>query len=438
MSRYGFRWHSLSGILALAFAISIPMIGHLSAQESKTNDPSPFGMDRFYARRQALMDSLGTGVALLFSQGEETETGYVADGDFWYLTGIDEPGAVLMLAPGEPYREMLFLTPRNPEAERWTGWTPDLTDSLQQAWMYNHIGRTGGKDWWIMEAMKHTPILHLISRPVGVDDPLPPDLELYQKVTARIPGVSIENSQSLLESMRMIKSPDEIAAIEKAIGITHAGLSDVLAAMQPGTTEYQLEAVLETSFKNNGSQYMAFPAIIAAGGNSHFLHYQKRHDTLQAGQLLLCDVGAKWDRYSADITRTVPIDGKFTPDQAEIYNLVLKAQEKAIAAVKPGATSYEVHEAAKQVFREAGYVDDFWHWTGHHLGLDVHDPSDEATPLAPGMVITVEPGIYLPDRQFGIRIEDDILVTKDSHKVLSSDIPKTLEDVEAWVAGVKK
>jgi Xaa-Pro aminopeptidase len=438
MSRHGSRWQFVLGIFVFICILTILMDDHVAAQQASPKDPPPIGTETFKARRQALMDSLGEGVAVLLSQGEETETGYMADGDFWYLTGIDEPGAVLMLSPGEPYREMLFLRPRNPEVERWTGWTPDLTDSLQHAWMFDYIGRTGGKDWWIMEAMKHTPILHLISRPVGPDDPLPPDLELYQKISARIPDVSIQNSQCLIESMRMIKSPDEIAAIEKAIGITHAGLTEVLATMQPGLTEYQLEAVLETSFKSHGAQHMAFPAIIAAGGNSHFLHYQKRHDTLQTGQLLLLDIGAKWDRYSADITRTVPINGKFTPEQADVYNLVLKAQERAIDAVRPGATSYDVHEAAKQVFREAGYVDDFWHWTGHHLGLDVHDPSDEAKPLAPGMVVTVEPGIYLPDRGFGIRIEDDVLVTKDGHRVLSADIPRTLMEVEAWVARAKK
>lgn len=438
MSRYLFRWHPFSGIVIFVFILTILADSCLFAQEVRTGDPPPIGMETFKARRQALMDSLDGGVAILFSRGEETETGYMADGDFWYLTGIDDPGAVLMLSPNEPYRELLFLQPRNPEAERWTGWTPDLTDSLKQAWMFDNISRVGVENWWIMEAMKHTPTLHLISRPVGLDDPLPPDLELYQKITERIPGASIENSQYMIESMRMIKSPDEIAAIERAIDITHAGLTEVLSAMQPGMTEYQLEAVLETSFKAHGSQYMAFPAIIAAGGNSHFLHYQKRRDTLLAGQLLLMDVGAKWDRYSADITRTVPIDGKFTPEQADVYNLVLKAQEKAIAAVKPGATSYDIHEAAKQVFRTAGYIDDYWHWTGHHLGLDVHDPSDEKAPLAPGMVITIEPGIYLPDRQFGIRIEDDVLVTKDGHKVLSADIPRTLEDVEAWVARAGK
>jgi Xaa-Pro aminopeptidase len=423
-------------LLTLIFVVTTYELN--AAEQTGADDPAPIGVETFKARRLALMDSLGEGTAILFSQGEDFETGYRADGDFWYLTGIDEPGAFLMLAPGEIYREILFLPPSDPESERWTGWSPALTDSLKRAWMVDDIRRTTGKDWWIMEAMKHTPVLHLISRPVGPDDPLPPDLELYEKITARIPGVSIRNSQTALESMRMVKSPDEIAAIEKAIAITYDGLTELLAAMHPGTTEYQLEAVLETSFKRNGAQYMAFPAIIAAGGNSHFLHYQKRHDTLKTGQLLLMDVGAKWDRYSADITRTVPIDSRFTPEQAEVYNLVLKAQEKAIAAVKPGVTSYEVHEAAKQVFREAGYVDDYWHWTGHHLGLDTHDPSDDSRPLEPGMVITVEPGIYLPDRGFGVRIEDDVLVTEGGRRVLSAAIPKTLEEVETWVREAKK
>jgi Xaa-Pro aminopeptidase len=252
-----------------------------------------------------------------------------------------------------------------------------------------------------------------------------------------MPGVSIENSSRFMESMRMIKSPEEIAAIEKAIVITHKGISAVIAAMKPGVTEYQLEAVLETTFKEQGAQYMAFPAIIAAGGNSHFLHYQKRHDTLKAGQVLLMDIGAEWDRYSADISRTFPVGGGFSGEQAEIYDLVLKAQMAAIAIIEPGVTYFDVDEAAREVFREAGYIDNYWHSTGHHLGLDVHDPADYGMPLRPGMIITVEPGIYLPELQFGIRIEDDVLVTDNGHRVLSSGIPKERREVEDWITSLK-
>jgi len=401
-------------------------------------DDSPIGMDTFKARRQALIDSIGEGTAVLYSQGWHSEAGYRADGDFWYLTGIDEEDAILMLSPNHTYREVLFLPSRDPEAERWSGWRPELTDSLMQEWGFDDIRRLDALNWMIVDRMKHEPVLHLISGLVSPNEDIPPDKELYNEVTERIPGVEVKNSSSYLERMRMIKSDDEIAAIERAIAITYDGIGEVLAAMRPGVTEYQLEAVLETSFKQQGSQFMAFPAIIAAGGNSHFLHYEKRRDTLRAGQLMLMDVGASWDHYCADITRTVPIDGKFTDQQAEIYDIVLEAQDSVIAQIRPGMTYYDVHKAAERVFRRAGYIDDFWHGTGHHLGVNVHDPADYGAPLKPGMVLTAEPGVYLPDLQFGIRIEDDVLVTEDGNRVLSADIPRTRAEVEAWIQSVRE
>ena len=161
-------------------------------------------------------------------------------------------------------------------------------------------------------------------------------------------------------------------------------------------------------------------------------------DTFKARRQALMDVGALWDHYCADITRTVPIDGRFTQQQAEIYDIVLEAHDSAIAVIKPGVTYYDVHKAAERVFREAEYIDHFWHGTGHHLGVNVHDPADYTAPLQPGMVLTVEPGIYLPDLQFGIRIEDDVLVTEDGNRVLSADIPRTRADVEEWIADTKR
>jgi Xaa-Pro aminopeptidase len=424
--------------IVLALLIGAVMASHVNGQDINITTPPSISMDTFKARRLALMDSLQEGVAILYSQGRYRETGYRADGDFWYLTGINESGAILMLCPGERYREVLYLPSRDPASERWVGWLPDVTDSLKRAWGFDDIRRSGKPDWRFMEAVNHSPTLHLISQPAYPDDEIPPDKEFYGKVSARIPGVSTKNSSHFLESMRMIKSPEEIAAVETAIAITYYGITQVLGKMKPGITEYQLEAVLETAFKEKGAQHMAFGAIIGSGENSHFLHYQRRDDSLRAGQLMLMDVGAKWDRYSADITRTVPVDGIFTEEQAEIYDLVLDAQNAAIAAIKPGATYYDVDEAAREVFRKSGYIDDYWHSTGHHLGLNTHDPADHGKPLAPGMIITVEPGLYLPDLQFGIRIEDDVLVTENGYRILSSDIPRTREDVETWIAGAKE
>jgi Xaa-Pro aminopeptidase len=177
---------------------------------------------------------------------------------------------------------------------------------------------------------------------------------------------------------------------------------------------------------------------VGAGEETTVLHYEKRNHVVQAGQLLLLDVGAEWDHYCADISRTLPVDGTFTPEQAAIYDIVLRAQNAAIDAVRPGVTVREVHETARDVIRKAGYIDDFIHSTSHHLGLDVHDVADYGIPLAPGMIITVEPGIYLPDREIGVRIEDDVLVTPDGHRLLSVDIPRERGAVEAWVQGARK
>jgi len=226
--------------------------------------------------------------------------------------------------------------------------------------------------------------------------------------------------------------------MQKAIDVTQQGITDVLAAVQPGLTEFQLDGILEESFKRQGAQYMAFPPIVGAGEETTVLHYEKRNQIVRAGELLLLDVGAEWDRYAADISRTLPVDGTFSPEQARIYDIVLAAQNAAIDAVKPGMTVREVHEIAREVIRKAGYVDEFIHGTSHHLGLDVHDVADYGIPLEPGMVITVEPGIYLQGQGIGVRIEDDVLVTRNGHRLLSGNIPRARADVEAWVAGARK
>jgi Xaa-Pro aminopeptidase len=400
--------------------------------------PEPFGFDVYKQRRQILLDSLGQGTAVLFSRGEETPTGYRADGHFWYLTGLNEPGAILVLAPGEYDREVLLLPPRDMDAERWTGERPTLSEELTLGWGFDRIRRTTGLNGTLLGNMKHQPELHLISQLVNAGAPVPADLELYGKVSARIPGVSIKNSSRLIESMRMKKTPEEIERIERAIDVTHVGLTALLTALKPGITEYQLDGILEESFKSQGAQHMAFPPIVGSGKETTILHYETRDGAVQAGQLLLLDVGAEWDRYAADISRTLPVDGAFTPEQAEVYDIVLAAQQAAIDAIKPGVTVREIHEIARDVIRKAGYVDDFIHSTSHHLGLDVHDVADYGIPLAPGMVITVEPGIYLPDEAIGVRIEDDVLVTEGGHRLLSKEIPRERAAVEAWLAEARK
>jgi Xaa-Pro aminopeptidase len=399
-----------------------------------TGSCEEIGPDVFEQRRQTLLDSLGSGVALLYSDGEYTETGYRADALFWYLTGIDDPGAVLMLAPDFDYEQTLFLRSRDPEAEQWTGLRASLTDSLRQFLKVDKLYRVGRIDRMVLSAVKKSPNLHLVSRLRKVSDDVPPDLKYYEKLSERVPGLKIHNSSRFLEQMRMIKSPPEIEAIARAIEITYQGITDVLAALKPGLTEYQLDAVLESSFKRQGAQHQAFSPIIASGPGSIILHYEKRNRVVAEGQLLLMDVGAEWDHYCADISRTVPVDGQFTARQAEVYDLVLEAQDSAIAQVRPGALVQDVHLAVERVLRRAGYIDFYVHGTSHHLGLSVHDQADGNLPLQAGMVITIEPGIYIQDEDLGIRIEDDVLVTAEGSRLLSAAIPRTRYDIEQWMA----
>ncbi|HUU44732.1 MAG TPA: Xaa-Pro peptidase family protein [Acidobacteriota bacterium] len=436
LTLFAFR-ASRAALAAVTAAVIFAQAVEVPAQ-APTADPPPIGMEVFKARRQALMDSIGAGTAILYSQGRSGETGYHADANFWYLTGNDEGGAILVLQPGEYDREILLTPSRDTEDERWTGMRPALTESLKVAWGFDDIRRTGSLNGMLVNNMKHTPTLHLISPLVSPSSDVPKDLELYRKVSGRIPGVEIENSSHFLESMRMVKSDAEVAAIEKAIAVTHQGITDLLAAVRPGIYEYQLDGILEESFKRRGAQHMAFDPIVGAGVQTAILHYERRDQPLKEGQLLLLDVGAAWDHYRGDISRTVPVDGTFTPEQAEIYDIVLAALNAAIDAVKPGVTTRDVHEVARDVIRRSGYVDDFIHSTSHHLGLQTHDAADYGTPLAPGMVITIEPGIYLPDREIGVRIEDDVVVTKTGCRVLSAAIPRDRVAVEAWLAAARR
>ena len=422
---------SLAGTgLLIVFAVACP-------RSTPAQTPERIGMDVFKARRQVLLDSLGTGAAVLYSRGKQTDAGYRPDANFWYLTGVDDPGAILVLAPGEPEDELLFLATRDTDAERWTGLRPALSDSLTRAWGFDRILRTTSLGGRIVAIVKHSPTLHLISSLVSPTADKPPDMELYGNISSRIPGTSTKNSSRFLERMRMVKSDAEIAALERAIGVTHQGISDVIAAMKPGISEFQLDGILEESFKSQGSQFMAFAPIVGCGEQATILHYERRNQPLVDGDLLLMDVGAEWDRYAADISRTVPVNGTFSPEQARIYDIVLEAADAAIAKIRPGVTVREVHEAAREVIRRHGHIEDFLHSTSHFLGLDVHDVGDYGMPLEAGMVITVEPGIYLPKEKIGVRIEDDILVTKNGSRNLSAAIPRDRADVEAWVRSLK-
>jgi Xaa-Pro aminopeptidase len=248
-----------------------------------------------------------------------------------------------------------------------------------------------------------------------------------------------EPLDSLLHQLRLIKDQEELRRLRRAVEITSEAHREVWRMAEPGVTEYQVEAALEYVFHANGAERVGFTSIVGSGPNSVVLHYDKNRRTLEEGDLVVVDVGAEFGYYTADLTRTFPANGRFSPRQAALYDLVLGARAVALEAIRPGGTMDDVNQAAWGFFRDhsgdlcgpdscAPYL---LHGVSHWLGMDVHDVGGNGSPFRAGMVLTLEPGLYLAEESLGIRIEDDILVTETGYEVLSDDLPLTRADIEA-------
>jgi Xaa-Pro aminopeptidase len=265
--------------------------------------------------------------------------------------------------------------------------------------------------------------------------PVSPDLAVYRQLAERIPGLSILDHTQLLANMRCVKSPTELSMIKKAIDATAAGFEAIYPLIRPGATEMQIDRTLEKAYRDHGATGVAYNSIVGSGPNATILHYMDSRATLEQGQLLVIDSAAACAGYAADVTRTYPVahNGRFTPDQRDIYETVLRAQIAAIKSCRPGAKMSDVDAAARSVIEKAGHGDTFVHGIGHPIGLEVHDITPDG-PLNEGMIVTIEPGIYLQNQNLGCRIEDDVLVTRTAPKVLTDMIPKSVKDVEAALA----
>jgi Xaa-Pro aminopeptidase len=356
---------------------------------------------------------------------------------FEYLTGItDEPGAVLLLDPGNPdpsRREALFLAPLNPERERWDGYRPAIADALRQRVGITAIFRTETLPRMLTAATARSRRLCCLHPLSGYDQPVSPDLALFRRLAERVPGAVIEDRSDVLARLRAVKSRSEAALIQHAIDITASGYAALMRAVRPGMSELDVQALLEQAYRAGGARGAAFPTIAGAGINSTVLHYRANDQALREGDLICVDSGAAFGGYGADITRTLPVSGRFSDRQREVYRVVLAAQRAAIRAVRPGVTLAQIDGAARRVIRRAGLGDHFIHSTGHHLGLETHDASPDE-PLRSGAVVTIEPGVYIPQEAIGIRIEDDLLVRRDGARVLSAKIPRTIADLEKAMA----
>jgi Xaa-Pro aminopeptidase len=393
------------------------------------------------ARRRGLLQRIGRGAVLIPAGHErDLEKDYVQDNDFrqwntfFYFTELETQDAwLLMTARGPDSLEtVLFLPPRDPSQERWTGLRlgPDATaarlsgigtvlpiDSLERRVLVARF-RSGG--------------------PIYV--PLDQNTRAVDRIQdLTFGGADVRNLNPLTDSMRAVKDADEIARLRVAVNISVAGHIAAMQAARPGMYEYELEAALEDGFRRNGADRLGYPSIVGSGPNSTTLHYDVNRRRTQDGDLVVIDAAAEWGQYTADVTRTFPVNGKFTPRQKAIYDLVLGAQQAAFDAVRPGMTMRELDGIARRYMKEhsrdlcgAKTCDDgeyFNHGLGHPIGMDVHDVGFNR-PFQPGTVITIEPGIYLVAENLGVRIEDDVLVTATGGEWLSAGAPRTTDAIE--------
>lgn len=432
VTRLGLRlWPAAAVVLFAGAALhaqaadpQLPLI----SEPDQTQAPAVYA-----ARRAALMKEMGKGVAVVFDDGAEDNAGYRQGSDLLYLTGVLDRGAVLVLAPEQrTYREFLLLPNRDPEAERWTGERAPINAALRARYGFEKIYRTDRLLELVLDLAGRSPTLWQVSLPSA--ESRPADLEFYGKVTARIPGVSVRSLGWTLARMRSVHSADEIALMQRAVRISEAGFEAAAPQIRPGAFEGRVRAEAERVWMSMGARRPAYASIVGSGPNSTILHYPRSERVMEDGELLLMDMAAEYAHYAADITRTVPVNGRFTPEQRRIYDLVLKAQQTALALVKPGAYMEDLDRAARKVIDDAGYGDYFIHGLGHFVGLDVHDAGDYQQPLQAGMVITIEPGIYIPQKQLGVRIEDDVLVTPSGARIMTDGLPRDADDVERWLA----
>jgi Xaa-Pro aminopeptidase len=425
-------------------------------------------------RRKAFLSRFERGVAVLPAapvaiRNNDVEHEYRQDSDFYYLSGFEEPESVLVLSSLHPdHRMVLFVRPRDPEREVWDGARAGVEGAVRHfgADAAFPIGELGSRlpDY----LQNHDRLMYRFGRDRAFDDKMSAALDATRARARRGVGwpSEIVDPAAVLHEMRLFKSKDEVLAMQKAAAITRDAHIGAMRLAKPGRYEYEVDALLREVFRKNGSERPAYPPIVGAGSNATVLHYRSNSKRIEEGDLLLVDAGCEYGYYASDVTRTWPVSGKFTPPQRAIYELVLAAQLAAIEATRPGATLEEIHRRALEVIvdglialgllsgdrekniEENLYRPFFMHRTSHWLGMDVHDVgayfhAQKPRPLEPGMVITVEPGIYIAEnnahvpqsyRGIGVRIEDDILVTPGGHSNLTADIPKTVRELESACA----
>lgn len=427
-----------------------------------------FNTSLYANRRNRLISQMQRGIAVIPTAPEVLRNGdahypYRFDSHFHYLTGFDEPEAVLVLIAGTVPQSILFCRAKDMEREIWDGFRHG-PDGAKEKFGFDAAFPIAQLDDRLIELMGNQPVLfHPLGAHAQWDDRI---LALRAGVQAKIrSGITAPNEihdiRMLLDEMRLIKDSDELAIMRRSATISAAAHIRAMRATRPGKMEYEIEAELLHEFRKNGAQAPAYTSIVAGGANACVLHYISNNAQLQDGELLLIDAACEIDGYAADITRTFPVNGRFNSAQKDIYELVLTAQIAAIAAAHPDSHWNEPHDAAVRVLAQ-GFVDlklcngsidavlesgsykrFYMHRTGHWLGMDVHDVGaykldNHWRALQPGMVLTIEPGCYIRPADdvpqafwnIGIRIEDDVAITAQGCEVLTEAVPKTVTAIE--------
>ena len=479
-----------------------------SESVSITEDPGPVPVEELAERRARILDRMGSGIMILFGAepkvfSNDVNYPYRQESNLFYLTGISQPGATLVLLPGNrSQKEILFLPPRDPAREIWTGHMIGVDEARRRTGI-THVWPSVEFDAFVKAVLRGSVYEKRPSeddrdyRAIGesVENGTPvavwlladassrygsryPQALRFASEAVRFPAVQVRLATGLFRDLRVVKSDWELQRMQRAVDITRLAQRAIMRrASGPGgpggpLNESVLDGIILSTYRAHGAHW-GFPSIVASGPNATTLHYEENNREIADGELVLADIGAAVGYYTADVTRTFPVGGAFSEAQREVYEVVLDAHTRGLAAVRPGMTMRRVHDVARKAIAdgllELGLITStsgsqyrmwYMHGTSHWLGLDVHDVGGRDMPFRPGMVITVEPGIYVREdtldnlddtprnralieairpaferyRNIGVRVEDDVLVTEDGHRVLSEGTPRTIEEIEAFMA----
>lgn len=408
----------------------------------------------FISNRHNLMESLEDNSAVILFAGKapiksaDEKYQFTPNRNFYYFTGIDEEEHILLMKKTSgKIEEILFIKEIDEVKERWIGKSirPDEAkevSGIKTVKFKNELKTILNKSFNKFDSIS----VYLDLNKEDYDDVTSVEHQFAKELRDKYPSVNIRNVYPKVIPLRKVKCKEEVDNIQKAIDITIEGVKNIIKNIKPGMKEYELEAYFEFICRSMGTRDYAFKTIAASGKNATILHYVDNNSVVKDNDLILFDLGAQYKYYNGDITRTFPVSGKFTERQKEVYNAVLRVNERVIKAVKPGVKFQDLNKQSKKwiaeeciklgiIKKEEEVTKYYWHSIGHSLGLDTHDldTPDRDTVFKEGMIWTVEPGIYIEEESIGIRIEDDVLVTSDGVKVLTDGMIKTVEDIEEFM-----